>query len=409
MGGGVNKLTAVSLKTRKPGLHADGGGLYLQVTEGHTGEPRRSWLCRVTIQGKRRELGLGTARDITLAQARAKCATWRRLAAIGVDPKAHEAAEFQAKAAKAAKDRARSLTFRAAAGAYVDAHAPSWKSGKHARQWAATLEAYVYPIMGDVSVGEVDREMVLKVLDPIWASRTETAARVRGRIESVLDWAMVRGLREGENPARWRGALSKVLPARSKIQRPQHHPAMPYREAPAFMHGLLATQSPAASCLAFLILTASRYNEAAGATWAEMDFVNACWTLPAARMKGSRAHRVALSGPALEILRGRVPAGNAAGDYVFASHLRKGCKLSDMTLTAILRRAGLPYTVHGFRSTFRIWAAEQTSFPREVCEAALAHVNADRVEAAYMRSDLFEKRRDLMQAWGTHLSPIGAA
>ncbi len=405
--GGVNKLTALSLKTRKPGLHADGGGLYLQVTEGHDGEPRRSWLCRVTVHGRRRELGLGSARDITLASARARCADWRRLAASGLDPRAHEAEQIRAKAATAAAEQARGLTFRTAAESFIMAHTPGWKSRKHARQWSATLEAYAYPILGNVPVGEVSREMVLKVLDPIWSSRTETAARLRGRIESVLDWAMVRGFREGENPARWRGALAKALPARSKIQRPKHHAAMPYGEAPAFMHSLLAAQGPAAACLAFLMLTASRYSEAAGATWSEIDFDNQCWTLPAARMKASRAHRVALSEPALKVLRGRTPADHAADDYVFASYSREGCKLSDMTLTAILRRAALPYTVHGFRSTFRIWAAEQTNFPREVCEAALAHVNSDRVEAAYMRSDLFEKRRELMQAWGVYLTQGG--
>lgn len=405
MAKGLNKLTAASLKTKALGLHADGGGLYLQVTSGQDEQPRRSWLCRVTLEGKRRELGLGTTREVTLAAARARCAQFRQLAAQGTDPRAHEAAEIKAKAVAIAEARAREMNFRAAAEAYIAAHAPGWKSLKHARQWPATLEAYAYPVFGDVPVGAVDRAMVLKALEPIWLTKTETASRLRGRIENVLNWATARGLREGENPARWRGALAMVLPARSKVHGVQHHAAMPYMDSPAFLTRLQGMSGSAAACLAFLILTASRYGEVAGARLDEFDLANASWTIPAERMKAGRAHRVALSKPALAILEQRAACENISNDgLIFSSDLRRGCKLSDMTLTAILRRAELPFTVHGFRSTFRMWAAEQTSFPRELCEAALAHVNADRVEAAYMRSDLFEKRRELMAAWGAYLT-----
>jgi integrase len=252
-----------------------------------------------------------------------------------------------------------------------------------------------------VAVANIDQAMVMKVLDPIWTTKTETASRVRGRIEAVLDWATVRGFRRGENPARWRGHLEKALPARTKVQRVQHHAAMAIDAIPGFMAQLRDRSGAGAQCLAFLILTASRYNEAAGARWGEIDLEKRVWTVPAERMKAGREHRVPLSDPTLEILRDRAKlrSGGKRETLVFGSDFRHDAQLSDMTLTAALRRLGRKETVHGFRSTFRDWAAERTSFPREIAEAALAHANADKVEAAYRRSDLFEKRRELMAAW----------
>jgi integrase len=399
----TNKLTTANLKTKTPGVYADGGGLYLQVSMGKDGEPKRSWLCRVRVGGKVRELGLGRPAEVPLAAARERCAEYRRLAAAGIDPLEHQKAMAEAKAAEEAERRARAMTFKQAAEAYIAAHEKGWKNEKHRKQWTATLEAYAYPKFGDVPVGAVDRTMVLAVIEPLWRTRTETASRLRGRIENVLDWATVRGLRTGENPARWRGALEMVLPARSKVQRKQHHPAMPYDQVGAFIAVLRTKPSVGADCLQFVILTGARYNEAAGARWGEIDLLAETWTIPGERMKAGKTHRVALSSAALEILRRRAKHGTRPDALVFESDLREGAKLSDMTLSAYLRRAGLPYTVHGFRASFRIWAAEKTEYPREVAEAALAHTNADRVEAAYQRSDFFEKRRGLMQAWADYL------
>lgn len=404
----TNKLTTASLKTRTPGVYADGGGLYLQITTGKDGEPKRSWLCRVRLRGKVRELGLGRPSEVPLADARERCAECRRLAAAGIDPLEHEKAEAERKAAEEAERRARAMTFKQAAQAYIAAHEKGWRNPKHRKQWSATLEAYAYPEFGAVSVGSVDRAMVLKVIEPLWATKTETASRLRGRIEAILDWATARELRTGENPARWRGALEMVLPARSKVQRKKHHPAMPYAEVGAFMADLRSKSAAGADCLQFLILTGARYNEAAGARWGEIDLLAETWTVPADRMKAGKAHRVALSSAAMEILRHRAKKGTEPGALVFSSDMRKGSPVSDMTLSAYLRRAELPFTVHGFRASFRMWAAEKTAFPREIAEAALAHTNTDRVEAAYQRSDFFEKRRRLMQAWADYLAKPAA-
>jgi integrase len=401
----LNKLTAASLRIRDPGVYADGGGLFLQVTVGADGEPRRSWLCRVTVNGVRRELGLGRADVVTLAEARQKAAELRRTAAQGIDPKEKEQTERAEREAKAATARASVMTFEQCARAYVKAHAPGWRSAKHAAQWSSTLERHANPVFGAVPVGDVTRAMVLQVIEPLWLEKTETAARLRGRIEAVLDWAAVRGLRDGDNPARWRGALQKLLPPRAKVKPVEHRPSMPYGEVGAFLERLRAKPSAAADCLEFAILTACRSGEARGARWGEVDLAAAVWTVPGSRMKGGRPHRVALSSAALDVLERRRRAhGSAPDSLVFESDVRKGAPVSDMTLSAILRRAGLPYVPHGFRSSFRMWCAERTSFPREVAEAALAHVNGDKVEAAYQRSDFFERRRLLMQAWADFLA-----
>jgi len=406
----INKLTAASLKKTAPGYHADGAGLYLQITEGADGSPRRSWLCRCSISGRRRELGLGSAEQVSLADARKRCAEFRAKAKAGVDPIEQDRLDREAKAAAAAAERARAMTFDQCAKAYVAAHAPSWRNNKHRSQWLATLGQYASPVIGALPVAEIDRGMIMKIIEPLWATKTETASRLRGRIEKVLDWASVRGYRQGDNPARWRGQLEVLLPARRKVAPVTHHAAMPYVDVPGFMADLRTKPGAASACLQFAILTAARSGEARGAVWREIDLDARVWTIPGNRMKAKRVHRVALPEAAVDLLRQRAAHGTAPDQLVFASDARAAKPLSDMTLTAILRRAGLPYTQHGFRSAFRDWAAERTAFPREIAEAALAHVNADRTEAAYLRSDHFDKRARIMQLWADFLAaPVVSA
>jgi integrase len=403
----TNKLTHASLKKTAPGYYADGNGLYLQITQGKDGEPRRSWLCRITVKGVRRELGLGRVQDLPLAEARERCAEYRRMAATGIDPVELAETQEKAKAAEEAERKAKAMTFKQAAEAYISAHRTTW-AVKHAAQWPSTLSRYVYPLFGDVAVGVVDRGMVLRALEAIWHTRTDTANRVRQRIEKVLDWATARGLREGENPARWRGGLQNALPAKSKLAKVQHHPAMDFREAPAFMRDLAERTGAGADCLRFIILTACRFGEAAGATWREIDLDAGVWNIAADRMKGGRPHRVALSAPAVALLTARAKAhGREPSGLVFPNDL-SGKRLSDMAVSAVLRRMNLAVTTHGFRSTFRTWAGERTNFPRELAEAALAHVVGDAVERAYARSDLFDRRRKLMEAWADYLAKPAA-
>ena len=404
----TNKLTHASLKKTAPGYYADGNGLYLQVTTGRDGEPRRSWLCRITVKGVRRELGLGRVQDLPLADARERCAECRRMAAAGIDPLEHAEAQEKAKAAEEAERKAKAMTFKQAAEAYISAHRATW-AAKHAAQWPSTLQRYVYPLFGDVPVGAVDRGMVLRALEAIWHTRTDTANRVRQRIEKVLDWATARGLREGENPARWRGGLQNALPAKSKLAKVQHHPAMDFRDAPEFMRKLAERTGAGADALRFIIFTACRFGEAAGATWREIDFLAETWTVPADRMKGGRPHRVALSAPAVALLKERAKANGREPDGLVFPSDQTGKRLSDMTVSAVLRRMDLTVTTHGFRSTFRVWAAERTNFPRELAEAALAHVVGDAVERAYARSDLFDRRRKLMDAWADYLTAPATA
>jgi integrase len=295
---------------------------------------------------------------------------------------------------------ASAMTFAQCASSYITKHAAGWKNAKHAAQWTATLETYAFPMIGALPVAAIDTGLVLKVLEPIWNSKNETASRVRGRIESILDGATVRGFRTGENPARWKGHLDQLLPARSRVAPVEHHAALPYRDLPAFMSEIeRQTASTGATALRFVILTAARTGEVIGATWSEIDLNARLWTIPAARMKGKREHRVPLSGPALQILDEMARVRTSSSDYVFPGQ-RKGKPLSNMSLLAVLRRIGrADLTTHGFRSTFRDWAAETTAFPSDVLEMALAHAISSKVEAAYRRGDLFEKRRELMNAW----------
>lgn len=390
-----NALTPLKVKNAKPGRHADGGGLHLLVKESGA----RSWVYRFMLNGKSRDLGLGAAAGpeaLSLADARDTAAALRLKVKAGIDPleeRQRMAAEAEA-AAQAAQIAG--ITFRGVAEAYIAANEDGWRNPKHRQQWRNTLTTYVYPVMGDLPVAEIGTAHVLQIIEPIWREKAETASRIRGRIETVLDAAKARGYREGENPARWRGHIAQILPARSRLTR-GHHKAMAYDAIPMFLSKLQTRQAVAALALEFTILTAARTNEVLGATWEEIDTDKAVWTIPAARMKAGREHRVPLTPRVLEILETVKVLGKL---HLFPA--TGGEKLSGMAMTMLLRRMDVAVTVHGFRSAFRDWAAECTGFPHEVCEMALAHTIGNKVEAAYRRGDLFEKRRKLMEAWASY-------
>lgn len=393
----VGRLTALKLSRElAPGFHADGAGLYLQVTGGNA----KSWVYRFSLRKKKRYMGLGSFPAVSLADARTKAGQCRALLQDGIDPIDARKAEQ----AQAALEAANAITFKEAARQYIDAHRAGWKNAKHASQWENTLAAYAYPTIGAVSVQAVDTALVGKVLEPIWAIKTETANRVRGRVERILDWAKSRGLRRGENPARWRGHLEFQLANRAKVRAVKHHAALPYAELPAFMVELRAQEGFGARALEFTILTAARTNETIGAQRNETNATDKVWVVPADRMKAGKEHRVPLSSHAIAILR--AATATKADDNAFIFPGGKWAKpLSNMAMAAVLRRMGHGnITVHGFRSTFRDWAAECTNYPNEVVEMALAHAVGDKVEAAYRRGDLFEKRRRLMADWATYCS-----
>src|SRR5579884_1182827 len=382
----------------KPGLYGDGGGLYLHV--GPTGG--KSWIFRFMLNGRPRSMGLGPYPDISLAEARDLAATCRRQKRDGHDPIEARRAERQ----KAKLEAAKAMTFKACAEAYIKAHQAGWRNEVHARQWPSTLAAYVYPIFGDLPVQAVDTALVMKAIEPIWTEKPETASRVRGRIESVLDWATASGFRQGDNPARWRGHLANLLAPKTKVAkakraetgRSEHHAALPYDQIAAFMTKLRVQEGVAARALEFAILTGGRTGEVIGATWNEIDLAARHWTIPAGRMKkADKAHRVPLSEAALAILDKM--AAIREGEFVFPSD-KAGRSISNMAMLMLLRRMGHgDVTVHGFRSTFRDWAGDCTRHAREDIEMSLAHVIAGKSEAAYWRSDLFDKRRRLMDAW----------
>ena len=373
----------------EPKLHFVGGvaGLALQITP--TGA--RCWVLRVAVGGKRRHMGLGGYPDVTLAGAKEAARAARAQISEGVDP----VAERQAKRSALAAAVAATMTFSEAAEKYIAAHEAGWKNAKHADQWNNTLATYAYPVIGKISVGDIETAHIMRVLEPIWTTKTETASRLRGRIESVLDWATVRGFRKGDNPARWRGHIEHLLAARADVQKTVHHAAMDYREVGAFLADLRQQEGLGARALEFAILNAARSGEVRGATWSEIDLEAAVWTIPAGRMKAEKEHRVPLSAESLALL-GALPR-MVGTDLVFPN--AKNAVLSDMTLTAVLRRMGVPVTAHGFRSSFRDWAGETTAYPREVIEHALAHQLRDKAEAAYARGSLFDKRRRLMADW----------
>jgi integrase len=380
MARGIGRLPA-SYRNLKPGMHCDGGGLYLQITEAAGGGHNRSWVFRYTLAGRVRDMGVGSIHTVSLGAAREQARHCRRLLLERKDPIEHREAER----AKNLAASGRSMTFDAAAEGFIRQHRPGWRNVVHAKQWASSLKDYASPVIGDLMVADITTTHIMRLLDPIWTTRPETASRVRSRIESILDWAKVSGCRDGENVARWRGHLDKLLPAPAKVRRRKHHAAMPYAELPAFLAELRQRQDASARALEFLILTAARTNEVRQATAAEFDTTAAVWTVPADHMKGHREHRVPLSAPALALV-----------DAVCAYS-------SKNAMGAVLAKLRPGSTVHGFRSSFRDWAAEQTNYPREVCEAALAHAIPSAVEAAYRRTDLFDKRRALMTEWARFL------
>ncbi|MGZ4995375.1 MAG: tyrosine-type recombinase/integrase [Methylobacter sp.] len=383
-----NKLTARTVETKKiSGYYSDGGNLYLRVSSNLT----KTWAFYYKKDGRRTEMGLGSISNVSLEQAREKAAELRKQIASGIDP----LIEKQQQEAESKAQRAKMMTFQQCAEAYINAHRAGWKNPKHIQQWQNTLSQYAFPVFGDLDVKAIDTGLITKCLEPIWLTKNETAGRVRGRIESVLDWATAHKYRQGENPARWRGHLDKLLAKPSKIQKTEHHSALPYMELNGFIEQLRQQDGIAAKCLEFTILTAARTGETIGATWDEIDLSAKTWTIPATRMKAEREHRVPLSAHALTILSDM--AAVRTNDYVFPG-TKKG--LSNMAMLAVLKRMDrADITVHGFRSTFRDWAAESTAYPGEVVEMALAHAIKNQVEAAYRRGDLLEKRSRLMEEW----------
>lgn len=392
----IQRLSAMAVeRASKPGLYPDGAGLYLRVSRNRS----KSWAFRFMLKGNAREMGLGGLTKVSLADARKKAIDARRLLGEGRDPLAHREDELKQHDVAKKVAAARSMTFDKCAEAYINAHEAAWRNGKHRQQWRNTLATYVSPIFGSSSVQDVDIDLVMKVIEPLWSVKTETARRVRGRIEVILDWARVRGYRSGENPARWRGHLDHLLPARSKVRAVKHHAALPYTEMGAFMQDLRKVEGVSAAALEFLILTVARTGEIIGARWSEIDLKRGIWIVPASRMKSRREHRLPLSSAAVAALK---RMKGLSDDYVFVGQ-RPGSPLSNMALLMTLGRMNRgDITPHGFRSTFRDWAAECTDFPREVVEMALAHVIEDKTEAADRRGDLFEKRRGLMDAWAEY-------
>lgn len=382
----VARLTAA-------GRYADGQGLYLQITSSAV----KSWILRYERAGRERWMGLGPLHTVSLKEARERARKARLQLLDGIDPIDAQ----RARRATAALEAAKAITFEEAATQYFDAHERQWRNGKHRAQFVSTLRTYAHPKIGKLPVADIDLGLVLKVIEPIWEAKTETASRVRGRIEAVLDWATVRGYRKGENPARWKGHLEHVLPARDRIAKQNHHAALPYADLPAFMTELRQREGVAAKALEFTILTAARTGETIGATWDEINFSDKTWTVPAGRIKGGREHRVPLSDWALKLLKS-LPT-EAGNKFVFIGPRSGG--LSNVAMAAVLSRMErTDITVHGFRSTFRDWAAERTNYPNHVVEMALAHVIGNKVEAAYRRDDLFTKRQQLMAEWAKYCS-----
>jgi integrase len=393
----AKELTALAIaRLKEPGRYAVGGvdGLHLRIVG-----QSRAWVLRIKVGDRRCDIGLGPYPEVGLSDAREAAREHRKKVREGIDPRQERK---QARAALRI-ERAKSKTFKDCAEAYIEAHKAGWKNAKHAKQWGATLEAYAYPIFGSLPVASIDTGLVRDALTPIWATKTETASRLRGRIECVLDWAKVNGYRDGENPARWRGHLDKLLPARSKVQKVEHHAALPYAEVGAFVADLRERDGTASRALELGILTAARSGEVRGATWAEVDLVGKVWTIPGDRMKAGKEHRVPLSDAAVALLEA-TPCVKGS-DYLFPAP--RGGPLSDMALSAVLKRMERgDLTVHGFRSTFRDWAGETTAYPREVIEHALAHQLRDKAEAAYQRGDLLAKRTRLMADWAKFCAKV---
>ncbi len=403
MGRAANRLSPLRVKSDlPPGLYGDGHGLYLQVSAQKT----KAWVYRYMIAGRARKMGLGPIHSVSLAEARRRAADIHRQIWDGVDPiDARRKIKGEQAAAKV-----RGISFRQCAEKYIEAHASSWKSARHVQQWPATLKQYVYPVVGDMPVSAIEKSHVLSVLEPIWLTKTETARRVRGRIETVLDWARARDYRSGENPARWRGHLDQLLPARSRIAPVKNLAAMPYRDLPRFMGKLREQVGLNARALEFLILTAARTGDVIGATWGEIDFTERLWIVPGARVKSKkgtlrRDHVVPLCDRAIELLSGL----RREGEFIF-NELYPEKPMSPAVMIRLTKEmVGDGVTVHGFRSAFRDWGAEQTNYPNEMLEMALAHTVSNKVEAAYRRGDQREKRRRLMEDWAAYCAVMEPA
>jgi integrase len=397
----IHKLTALGIKrTLRRGRYGDGGGLYLQV-DGRS----KSWLFRYKQRGRTRYLGLGPIDLVGVEAARERAQKCRKLLQAGIDPQADRDAER----ARLRLEAANHMTFDACTAAYLDAHLAGWRNPKHRQQWENTLRTYASPKFGSVSVRDVDTALVMRAIEPIWATKPETAGRLRGRIERILSWAKVRGHREGDNPARWKGHLDQLLPGRGKVRKVKHHAALPYTELTAFMSELRAQNGVAARALEFTILCAVRTGDVIGSDrddappmrWSHVDLDAATWTIP--KTKSGSEHKVPLPVAAVELLR--VIDKHRLGEIVFPSPNNPSRPLSNGAMLTLLDRMGPHYaslTVHGFRATFKTWASERTNFAREVAEAALAHAISDQLEAAYRRGDFFEKRRRLMNAWADY-------
>jgi integrase len=401
LGRGTNRLSATRVaKAKRRGRYSDGGGLWLQVSKWGT----KAWVFQYTAaNGRVRQFGLGSLQTVSLAEARDKALTARKQVREGVDPIEHHQADREQRRL----EKATRLTFAVCTDEYIATHEAGWKNAKHREQWVNTLTTYAHPILGNLSVAEIDTSHVLAVLKPIWATKPETASRLRGRIERVLDFAKVRGARSGENPARWKGHLDHLLPKRSKVRRVEHHAALPYAGRPGFMSELKTCTGISARALEVTILTALRTGEVINAKWSEIDLAGKVWTIPAERMKGGEPHRVPLADKVVTILT-NLPR-EAGSDYLFVGGTA-GQSLSNMAMLELLRELRPGLTVHGFRSTFRDWAADTTSYPNHVLEQALAHKIANAVEAAYRRSDLVVKRTRLMSEWARYCyQPAGSA
>jgi integrase len=396
MARGLNLLSEkfTQKKDLKPGLYSDGGGLALQVSSFNT----KAWVFRYMIAGRARKMGLGDFELVSLKKAREKRSAAYALVKDGIDPIDERAARLAAQAA----EKAKAQTFKECAEGYIEAHKAGWKNAKHAAQWTATLETYAYPTIGKLQVQDIETAHIEKILRPIWNEKTETASRVRGRIEKVLDRAKALGLRSGDNPARWTGHLSELFPAKSQVAPVEHHPAMPYAELPAFMAKLRAKEGSSARALEFTILTACRTGDTIGATRNEINRRDSLWTIPKERVKGKKGarkkdHVIPLSKAALAALDGAPEEGN----YLFPGG-KEGAGLSSAAMSELLKGMGYSpdfATVHGFRSTFKDWCSDMTSFPNEMSEVALSHTVSDKVEAAYRRGNMVERRRQMMEAW----------
>jgi integrase len=390
----IHRLTGADLRRKAAGYYADGGGLWLQVTVGK--QVNRSWLYRYTISTRTREMGLGSLLNVGLSEAREAAQECRKQRLASIDPIEHRRARRAEQVAAAAKI----VTFDRCLDQYLAAHRAGWQNEKHARQWETTVRRYASSVFGDLSVANVDTAMILRTLTPLWARAPETASRLRGRLEQVLDFARVHGYREGDNPARWRGHLSKLLPTHRRLRPRKHLAAMPFQAVPAFMRELRNHDGTAARALEFLILTSTRSAETRFARWSEVDLDNKIWVVPAERMKMRKEHRVPLSSGAVEILRA-VSKQDPAG-YIFPGSSRDS-PVWENAFAYVLKQLGhAGTTVHGFRSSFRDWAGDATAFSREVAEQALAHVAGNAVEIAYRRGDALAKRRRLMQAWSDY-------